>query len=74
MKNEILPKIKKIVGDSEKEARYFDDINIKPEHVFLSILNDKDNKAVEILKNLKIDVNEVYDRIVNHIKIQMILN
>jgi ATP-dependent Clp protease ATP-binding subunit ClpC len=69
MKNEILPQVKKIVGDSEKEAKYFDDINIKPEHVFLSILNNKDNKAVEILKNLKIDVNEVYDRIVNYIKI-----
>lgn len=69
MKNEILPKVKKIVGDSEKEAKYFDDNSIKPEHVFLSLLNDKDNKAVEILKNLKIDTNEVYDRIVNHIKI-----
>jgi ATP-dependent Clp protease ATP-binding subunit ClpC len=69
MKNEILPKVKKIVSESEKEAKFFDDISIKPEHVFLSILNDNDNKAVEILKNLNIDTNEVYDRIVNHIKI-----
>lgn len=69
MKNEISPKVKKIVGDSEKEAKFFDDINIKPEHVFLSILNDNDNKATEILKKLNIDTNEIYDRIVNHIKI-----
>lgn len=68
MRNEILPKVKKVINESSKEAKYFDDVNIKPEHIVLSILTDNDNKCVEILKGLKIDTTEMYDRIVSFIK------
>jgi len=51
MNREIYPKVKIIIGHAMKEAKSFDDVKVRPEHVVLSILLDDDNEAVKVLKN-----------------------
>ncbi len=46
-----------------KEAKSFDDVKVRPEHLVLSILLDDDNEAVKVLKKNNIDTNDLYDRI-----------
>lgn len=62
-KKEVSPKTKKIMNNAVKEARVFDDVNVKPEHILLSMLSDNDNDCINILKNMKIDTAELYDLI-----------
>ncbi len=63
MNREILPKVKVIIKDAMKEAKSFDDIKLKPEHIILSMLTDDDNVCVRMLKKLKIDTADLHDRI-----------
>jgi ATP-dependent Clp protease ATP-binding subunit ClpC len=63
MNREILPKVKVIINHAMKEAKSFDDIKLKPEHIILSMLTDDDNVCVSILKKLKIDTVDLHDRI-----------
>jgi ATP-dependent Clp protease ATP-binding subunit ClpC len=46
-----------------KEAKSFDDVKVRPEHLVLSILLDDDNECVRVLKKLNIDTTDLYDRI-----------
>jgi ATP-dependent Clp protease ATP-binding subunit ClpC len=68
MNREIYPKVKIIINHSFKEAKSFDDIKVKPEHIILSILLDDDNECVRVLKRLKIDTTELYDRISDYLR------
>ncbi len=63
MNREIYPKVKLIISHSIKEAKSFDDVNVKPEHVVMSILLDDDNECVKVLKRCKIDTSDLFDRI-----------
>jgi len=68
MNREIYPKVKIIIGHAMKEAKSFDDVKVRPEHVVLSILLDDDNEAVKVLKISNIDTNDLYDRISDHLR------
>jgi ATP-dependent Clp protease ATP-binding subunit ClpC len=63
MNREVYPKVKIIMSHSVKEAKSFDDNKVRPEHIILSILVDNDNECTKILKTLKIDSIDLYDRI-----------
>ena len=63
MNREIYPKVKMIINQSVKEAKSFDDVKIKPEHLILCILQDKDNEAVMILKKAGFDISTAHDLI-----------
>lgn len=63
MNREIYPKVKIIMNHAIKEAKSFDDIKVRPEHVILSILIDNDNECTKVLKVLNIDTNDLYDNI-----------
>jgi ATP-dependent Clp protease ATP-binding subunit ClpC len=69
MNREIGPKVKVIVRDAIKEAKAYDDIELRPEHVVLSIINNDDNKCVDTLKELGIDLPELYDKISEHLNL-----
>ena len=69
MKRDVYQKVKQIITNSMNEAKAFDDINVKPEHIILAMLIDDDNECLKILKKLNIDTNELYDRIVGYIKV-----
>ena len=51
-----------------KEAKAFDDVKVRPEHIVLSILLDDDNLCVKILKKLKIDTSDLHDRISDYLR------
>lgn len=60
---EIFPKLKLIIQKSSAEARMLDDVKVKPEHILLSILADNNNLCVDALIMMKIDPQELYDKI-----------
>jgi ATP-dependent Clp protease ATP-binding subunit ClpC len=68
MNREVEPKVKIIITNATKEAKNFDDNKLRPEHIILSMLNDNNNTCTTILNKLNIDVDELYDRIVDFIK------
>ncbi len=65
---EIFPKVKLIINQAMKEAKSFDDKEIRPEHLMLSILNDDNNECVDILKRLKIDTIDLHDKISEYLR------
>ena len=69
MNRELYPKVKSIMTKSNSEARGFDDVKVRPEHIFLSILSDNDNTCTKILKeHYKIDASELYDKFSDFIR------
>jgi ATP-dependent Clp protease ATP-binding subunit ClpC len=68
MNREIYPKVKVIINHSMKEAKAFDDVKVRPEHIVLSILLDDDNQGASVLKRLKIDPSDLYDRISDYLR------
>ena len=51
-----------------KEAKSFDDVKVRPEHIVMSILMDDDNDCVKILKRLNVNTLEFYDRISDYLR------
>lgn len=60
---EISTKVKLITTNAEKEARNYDDNYVRPEHLVLSIINDKNNDCIKIFSVLGIDTNQFYDKL-----------
>lgn len=63
MNREILPKVKTIITHSMKEAKNFEDVKVRPEHILLSIMNDDDNEASRIINTMNLSSLDLYDRI-----------
>lgn len=68
MNHEIFPKVKFIINKAMEEAKNFDDIKMRPEHIILSILTDNDNECLEILKKLNVDICDLQDKITDYLK------
>jgi ATP-dependent Clp protease ATP-binding subunit ClpC len=68
MNREVYPKVKIIINESMKEAKSFNDSKVRPEYLVLSILMDNDNECVKVLKALKVNTSELYDRLSNHLR------
>ena len=68
MNREIYPKVKLIITQSMKEAKSFDDVKVKPEHIVMSILIDDDNECAKILKRLNVNTLDFYDRISDYLR------
>jgi len=68
MNREIYPKVKIIMTNSIKEAKNFDDVKLRPEHIILSMLSEDDNECTKVLKKLKIDTSELYDKLSDYVR------
>ena len=68
MNREIYPKVKVIMNQSIKEAKNFDDSKVRPEHIVLSMLSDDDNECTKVLKKLKVDTTELYDKLSDYVR------
>lgn len=68
MNREIYPKVKIIINHAIKEAKSFDDVKVRPEHIILSTILDDDNECVKVLKTLKVDTSDLYDKISDHLR------
>tara|TARA_R110000851_G_scaffold142800_3_gene281542 strand:- start:3330 stop:5201 length:1872 start_codon:yes stop_codon:yes gene_type:complete len=60
---EIVPKVKSIMSKANAEAKNYGDKFIKPEHILLAIIADDENKSADIMKEIGIDLTELYDNI-----------
>lgn len=67
MDREITSKVKAIINQASIEAKTFHDVVIRPEHILLSIINDKDNVCVAVFQRLQIDISFLVDRITEHL-------
>lgn len=63
MNREIVPKVKKIIGNSLNISKELEHLDIKPEHITLSILRDSKNKCVDTFISMGVDVNKLYDSV-----------
>jgi ATP-dependent Clp protease ATP-binding subunit ClpC len=63
MDREITLKVKTIINQASDEAKVFHDVVIRPEHIILSLLNDKDNICVTVFQRLQVDISYLVDRI-----------
>jgi len=68
MNREICPKVKVIMNHSLEEAKTFDDIKVRPEHIILSILIDNDNECTKVLKSMNINVSDLYDILSDYVR------
>jgi ATP-dependent Clp protease ATP-binding subunit ClpC len=68
MKKDIVPKLKEIMKNATIEAKTYDDIKLRPEHIMMSILVDDDNRCVDILNEMNIDLLNLYDRVSEYLK------
>jgi len=68
MNREIYPKVKIIINQATEEAKSFDDVKVRPEHIVLSILSDDDNECTRILKTLNVDTAEQYDKLTDMVR------
>jgi len=68
MNREIYPKVKIIMSEAMKEAKNFDDVKVRPEHITLSILLDNDNEAVSVFNYINLNRLDLCERISDHLR------
>jgi ATP-dependent Clp protease ATP-binding subunit ClpC len=68
MSREIVPKVKTIIKAAEQEAKSYEDIKLRPEHVMVAIILDENNECVKNLQKLGIDVETLYNQLTLHLK------
>jgi len=59
----VLPKVKKIINMSIKQAKFYGDSEVKIEHIIISLINDYNNNAVKALINMGVDVDKLHKNI-----------
>jgi ATP-dependent Clp protease ATP-binding subunit ClpC len=59
----VLPKVKKVINMSLIQAKMYGDIEIRIEHIVISLINDYNNNAIKILTDLGIDVDILHKKI-----------
>jgi len=64
----INPKINKIINRSIEEAKSLNLKEINPEHLMIALINDNDNTAINYLKYLKVDIDDLHKLIELYIK------
>jgi ATP-dependent Clp protease ATP-binding subunit ClpC len=58
------PKTKRILEQAFEQARQLDQPYIAPEHLLLSLIQDRDNVAVKVLERLRVDIDDIRRRII----------
>ena len=52
----VVPKVKRILSMSLKQAKLYEDWEVKIEHIMIALINDYNNNAIRILEDKGIDV------------------
>ena len=63
MMKKVLPKVKKIITMSIKQAKMYGDNEIRIEHIVISLINDYNNNAIKILCDVGVDVDNLHKKI-----------
>jgi len=56
-------KVERILNMSLRQAKLYDDTEVKIEHILISLINDYNNNAIKILLNLGVDV-DTYNEVI----------
>jgi ATP-dependent Clp protease ATP-binding subunit ClpC len=56
-------KVKKIMNTSFTIAKEYNDINVRPEHILLSIIKDNGNTTVKTLKSMDVDIKKLISKL-----------
>lgn len=67
MKRKIQKKVKSIMKGAMAEAKNYDDVRLRPEHIVISLINDDDNECIDILNRLNVDLLDLYDKLSEHL-------
>jgi len=59
----IAPKVKRILNMSLKQAKLYDDLEVKIEHIMIALINDYNNNAIKTLEDMGIDVDVLHKKI-----------
>jgi ATP-dependent Clp protease ATP-binding subunit ClpC len=59
----VLPKVKKIINMSLKQAKYYGDNEVRIEHIIISLINDYNNNAIKTLVGMGVDVDKLHKNI-----------
>lgn len=63
MEREISNNVKLVMNIASNEAKYFNDSKIRPLHTLLAIIKHADNKALDYMFGLNVDVDELFDKV-----------
>jgi ATP-dependent Clp protease ATP-binding subunit ClpC len=59
----VLPKVKRIINMSVKQAKYYGDSEVRIEHIIISLINDYNNNAIKTLVKMNVDVDKLHKNI-----------
>ena len=59
----VLPKVKRIINMSIKQAKFYGDCEVRIEHIIISLINDYNNNAIKTLVKMGIDVDKLHKNI-----------
>ncbi len=59
----VQPKVKKIINKSIEEARLYNEMEIKIEHVVIAMINDYDNDAIKYLREMGVEVDDLHKQL-----------
>lgn len=59
----VLPKVKRIINMSLKQAKFYGDDLVSIEHIIISLINDYNNNAIKTLLKLGVDVDKLHKKI-----------
>jgi ATP-dependent Clp protease ATP-binding subunit ClpA len=69
MSKDIHPRVKIVINKAIKEAQTLDDIQVRPEHIIISILTDE-NECVKIFKELNVDIITLQDNLSEYLRVR----
>ncbi len=69
MKKKVNAKLSEIIGNSLSVAKQFNDVELKPEHIMISLINHKENPCIEILTDLGVDLDKLHDKIYEEVRL-----
>jgi ATP-dependent Clp protease ATP-binding subunit ClpC len=59
----VLPKVKRIINMSIKQAKFYGDYEVRIEHIIISLINDYNNNAIKTLVKMGVDVDKLHKSI-----------
>lgn len=59
----VVPKVKRILNMSLKQAKLYEDWEVKVEHIMIALINDYNNNAIKILEEMGIDIDILHKKI-----------
>jgi ATP-dependent Clp protease ATP-binding subunit ClpC len=67
MKGNVTPKLKEIIKIATSEAKAYDYRQLLPEHLLLAILLENQNRCIDIMSNMRIDIDNIFNEVSDYL-------